>query len=466
MTAQKIPIGLDECREFLSEIDLEAIYQEWQALRPPYLIQDRKPPQPVWGRRGFTANGKQAWMDVQATIDETDPNKAFCIYIHIPFCATKCGFCDCYSYRLANHRLKQVTTYLDCLENEMSQWGSIKNLTRRPVSTVHLGGGTPTFLKENEFLRLIRCCRETLAKGEQIEWALETTTSELCDDVPDMLDDQGFKRIHIGVQTLEDPVRSRILRRENASIVLDKIASGIARGWVVSVDLIHGLPGQTLAGLLQSIRALSEVGVDGISLYVLQVSQRNRAFIEQIGGFDPSQNQSYFMFQTASKFLQQLGYRKTLFNHFAREKDTNLYFNFPERNEDCLAIGTVADGVFGDYHYRHPEYAEYLRNVTDTFPGLQGGTRRTPQENKLFPVEVALLSSTLPYHLFEETLGAARCQKLFENWLSLSLVIPDDTEPCLYHLSSSGSWFVGKMIQQAHTLAVSTPTLGESSKDR
>lgn len=453
MTSPKIPMALDECREFLPAIDMDAIYREWQALRPPYRIQDRKPPQPVWGRRGFTANGKQAWVDIQAKINETDPNKAFCIYIHLPFCATKCGFCDCYSYRLTSHRDKQVTAYLDCLENEMSQWGRIDNLARRPVSTVHLGGGTPTFLKEAEFLRLIRCCRESLAKGEQIEWALETTTTELSGSVPDMLDDQGFKRIHIGVQTLEDPVRSRILRRENASKVLEKIAGGVARGWVVSVDLIHGLPGQTLAGLLQSIRLLSEAGVDGFSLYVLQVSQRNRAFIEEIGGIDPSQTESYFMFQTASKFLQQLGYRKTLFNHYAREKDTNLYFNFPERNEDCLAIGTIADGVFGDYHYRHPEYAEYLREVTNTFPGLQGGTRRTPQENKLFSLEIALLSSTLPYILFEEVLGVERCQKLFENWQSLSLVVADNADPGIYHLSSNGSWFVGTMIQQAHALA-------------
>ena len=139
-----------------------------------------------------------------------------------------------------------------------------------------------------------------------------------------------------------------------------------------------------------------------------------------------------------------------------RAKKTRIStFNFPERNEDCLAIGTVADGVFGDYHYRHPEYAEYLREVTNTFPGLQGGTRRTPQENKLFSLEIALLSSTLPYILFEEVLGVVRCQKLFENWQSLSLVVADNADPGIYHLSSNGSWFVGTMIQQAHGLAES-----------
>jgi oxygen-independent coproporphyrinogen-3 oxidase len=224
----------------------------------------------------------------------------------------------------------------------------------------------------------------------------------------------------------------------------------VAKKWIVSVDLIYGLPSQTLPGFLNDIKSLVEVGVDGFSLYGLQLSSRNRKFTEQHGLINRNGLADYFLLQAASRLLASLGYKKTLFNHFAREKDTNLYFTFPERGEDCLALGTVADGVFGDYHYRHPEYAAYRRGASESFPTLQGGLRRNKLESQLRPLEIALMSGSIFPNLFADVLGNERANELLRCWREAALVEADIRRGCLL-LTANGSWFTGHMMAQLFT---------------
>jgi len=255
-----------------AEIDVEAIRKEWLSLKPPYRIGDRRLPQPVWARRDFTETGEQAWAVLSHDVGRIDPRKPFCIYVHIPFCTTRCGFCDCYCFALRRYRTRHIERYLVALTQEMLAWNRLGSLASRPVSTVHFGGGTPTFLKAEPFSQMVNALRESFHTQPHTEWALESTSSELTDDMFFQLDTLGFTRLHIGVQSLEDPVRRLISRREPAATVLEKIVRAVEMGWVVSVDLIFGLPGQSLEGLLTDVKKLTEAGVHGFSLYELQLS--------------------------------------------------------------------------------------------------------------------------------------------------------------------------------------------------
>jgi anaerobilin synthase len=432
------------------EVDRESIWRAWQALPPAYVIEKRRPPVPVWARRGLAESGPEAWAALSATVAQTDAAKPYCIYIHLPFCASKCTFCDCYSFRLSQHVEREVDAYLARLEQEIALWSRLPGLAQRPVSTVHLGGGTPTFLGARALARLTGSLRAHFAVGAQTEWALESTSSELDAAMFDALREGGFTRLHVGVQSLEAAARHAIGRREPAAGVLDKLAQALALGWVVSVDLIYGLPSQTLVGLLGDLQTLAAAKVDGLSLYELQVSPRNRVFAERHGRTGAEARWgNYLLLQAASQKLAALGYRKTLFTHFAGARDHDVYFRFPERGEDCLALGTIADGVFGDYHYRHPEYALYQRSVSATFPGLQGGLRRTPQENQLRPLEIALLSARPAPEVFVAQLGREQAQALLEAWQAGALL-----EPRLagaWALTANGSWFAGEMLAHLAT---------------
>ncbi|MGD2206567.1 MAG: radical SAM protein [Anaerolineae bacterium] len=425
------------------EVNVAGVRQEWLALRPRYHIADRHLPLPVWARRPFTESGPEAWQTLCRDVPVIDAGRAFCIYIHIPFCPERCHFCDCYSFRLASHQERHIKGYLDLLTQEVRRWSQLGTLADRPVSTVHLGGGTPTFLDVESLAGLVGLCREHLAAGLDTEWALESTAAELSPEMLTGLDGLGFTRLHVGVQSLQDGVRQALNRRLKAAAVLETINQAVEMGWIVSVDLIYGLPGQTLDGLMNDIRLLVAAGVNGFSLYELQLSSRNRTFVQQHGLDQRDRQINYFLAQAASRLLVALDYQKTLFNHFADDRDTNLYFTFPERGEDCLALGAVADGSFGDYHYRHPEYAAYGRSVNGEFPGLQGGLRRTAVENRLQPLTTALLAGRVPVSLFADPTSLT----LLRRWRE-SLLLSEDPRSGQLCLTGNGSWFVGNMISE------------------
>jgi hypothetical protein len=152
---------------------------------------------------------------------------------------------------------------------------------------------------------------------------------------------------------------------------------------------------------------------------------------------------NYFFAQAGGQWLATLGFRRTLFNHFAGVHDTNLYFTFPERGEDLLALGTIADGVFGDYHYRHPTYADYCRGVSEHAPGLQGGLRHNALENRLQPLTTRLLAGHIPAAHLEQDVPPA----LLDRWRAAALLTPaSPSGDCA--LTGNGSWFVGNMISQ------------------
>jgi oxygen-independent coproporphyrinogen-3 oxidase len=334
---------------------------------------------------------------------------------------------------------------------EMRLWSQQGALDQRPVTTVHLGGGTPSFIGVKAFRRIVENCAQHFAVSPRTEWALESTVTHLPPDMLACLHELGFRRLHVGVQSLQDPVRRCIGRRQPAARVLDKVAETIALGWVVSVDLICGLPGQTLAGFLDGIQALSDAGVHGFSLYELLIYPQNRKWAARHGLVEREHLPNYLMFQAGASYLEALGYRKSLFNHWANEQDQNLYFTFPTRGEDLLALGAIADGVLGDFHYRHPRYNDYRHGVSEAFPALEGGVRRNALENRLHPLTTALLAGGIPAALapsFELELPGSD-ETLLGWWQDAALLENRDKR---LRLTANGSWFVGNMISQLLTL--------------
>jgi coproporphyrinogen III oxidase-like Fe-S oxidoreductase len=435
------------------EVDIESIRRQWMALEPPFLVDDWVLPLPVWAKRGYTETGEQAWRILRRDLGRIDATKPMCIYMHIPFCSSKCGFCDSYSFKLGRHQAQHINGYVALLEQEMRLWSRQGTLGQRPVTTVHFGGGTPSFVGVEAFSRIVESCAERFAISPQTEWAIESTVTHLWPEMLTCLHDLGFRRLHLGVQTLEDPVRRHIGRRQPAANVLTKAAEAIAMDWVVSVDLICGLPGQTLSGFLEGIRALWETGVHGFSIYELLIYPQNRTWAEKYDLVDRKHLPNYLMFQAGASCLEAFGYKKNLFNHWADERDKNVYFTFPSRGEDLLALGTIADGVFGDYHYRHPRYNHYRRDVSDTFPALEGGLRRNALENYVHPLTTAILAGSIPPVLVPslEAKSSGSDETLLQRWLDLAL-LKQSTQDDHLCLTANGSWFAGNMIDQLVTL--------------
>lgn len=441
---------MDEFERCLADappaIAVEPLRDRWAALRPHYDVDNWQLPLPPWAMRRYDDPGPRAWQTLGDDLARAPGERPFCLYIHVPFCTSKCHFCDCYSFMLAGHARRHVDGYIDRLIDELRQWATLGTLSQRPVSTVHLGGGTPTFLDEGDFRRLCVAIGAHFRVGPRTEWALESTVAGMTPNTFAALHELGFRRLHVGAQSVEDDVRRAIGRRSTAAELFGCLQRGRELGWVVSVDLICGLPGQTAGRFVAGIETLAGHGVNGFSLYELLIYPQNQRWATAAGLYPRRHGANFALFLMGAQRLEGLGYRRNLFNHWADAADDNRYFTFPMRDEDCLAVGAIADGLFGDYHFRHPRYAAYLRGG-DGQPALEGGLRRTARESALRPLAATLLAGHVAagpwanHHLSDGHLA-----RLFDRWQAAGLIERQDADG--WNLTGSGSWFVGNMIRE------------------
>jgi coproporphyrinogen III oxidase-like Fe-S oxidoreductase len=444
---------MDRFQEFFIHLPREIldptrIHHAYQALQGGYDVNDWKLPLPFWAHRDFEQSGEQAWDTLSHDLWAKPSQNPMCIYLHVPFCSSKCAFCDSYSFALSRDRAAEKKAYVDLLCAEIDLWGHMGNLSSRPVSSVHFGGGTPTFLGEEQFARLVYSCMDHFNTGPLTEWALESNTTTLTPGMFSTLHELGFRRLHVGVQSMEDAVRKIIGRRQSSSSVLNAIHQALDLDWVISVDLICGLPAQTITGFIQGIQDLINVGVNGFSLYELLIYPQNRKWATQHQLVDRDHLPNYFFFQAGARLLEEHGFAKNLFNHWADEKDRNIYFTFPQRAEDLLAVGCIADGVFGDYHYRHLGYRDYLLPASMGKPGLQGGLRRNSLENRLNPLILAIQSGQITAPMIDNfrALKTAQGTLLVDLWIKHALV--EEGPQGSLRLTTNGSWFAGNMISE------------------
>ncbi len=428
-------------------VDVEAIRAAWTALGTAYDLESWQLPLPLWARREYDHSGATAWQMLKHALSTTTQGRPFCIYLHIPFCNSKCGFCDSYSFKLGNHQGDHVEQYLANLCGELELWSRLGDLAQRPVSTVHLGGGTPLFIGQAGMARLVSCLRQNFAITPQTEFALETTVQSLTPDNIAHLNDLGFTRLHIGIQSMEDAVRGCIGRRTPAAQVIETVHRTLDLDWVVSADLLCGLPGENLDTYLDGIHRLIGAGINGISLYELLIRKQNFRWAENHGLTGQSHFPNYLTMQAGASLLEAHGYRKNMFNHWADDKDRNIYFTFPTRDEDCLAVGTIADGVFGNYHYRHPRYAGYMKGQSPDRPCLEGGLRRSPFEDFLYPLETAIFSGHItPAMLSILEYFSENGTPLLEKWLAHKMIELDSSGNAF--LTTNGAWFAGNLAAE------------------
>ena len=363
---QKLGHYIDQFRkEIPSGIDLEKIMDDWNKIPAHYKTSDRKMPVPEWKEQSFSDSGQICWQKLTEIISN-HCSKRISVYVHIPFCDRRCNFCDCLSTNVPGNKTEKLVLFNRLLLNEISQWANITDITEKPVTTIHFGGGTPNFLPIQDLRGIVDCLKGGLNVTDATELALESTSTLLTDVHLKELLNMGFTRLHVGVQTLDDPVRKILGRRESAHNVIKKLGSAMKLGFVVSVDIIYGLPSQEVTSLIDTLSQLAGEGIHGFSLYHLNITNKNRKFFERLNGFERDIINDYLLFHIADNYLLQKGYTKNHFVHYARSQDKNLYYNHVCRGEDLLALGPTADGFFGDYFYIHNPIQEYLSEAKKT----------------------------------------------------------------------------------------------------
>jgi coproporphyrinogen III oxidase-like Fe-S oxidoreductase len=365
---------------------------------------------------------------------------AISVYVHIPFCRRRCVFCDCHSVAIGKKGDQNNSLYVKLLLEDLETFCNIGGMCDRPVTTIHFGGGTPDSIGYELLTELAEEIRKRLNVSPTTEWAIETNLHGCCPQGIDRLIKTGFSRLHAGVQTLDDSLRTKLGRKTSSKEVIDRLLSAMTKGMVVSVDMLYGLPDQVLTDLLRDINFLIEKGVHGVSLYRLNISSRNRkAMHKRFPSFHREPLKDYLSLTAAENILLSAGYRKNHYVHYALEPDKDLYFRHAVRGEDLLAIGASATGMIGDRGYLCDYYPDYVSRDGKLSPFASiVPDALTNQSGELAK---ALMAGVV----LQETIADTQVSDLVNRWKEAHLLAPKNGG-C--RLTAPGSWFIGKMLRE------------------
>lgn len=281
------------------------------------------------------------------------------IYIHIPFCAKKCGYCDFYSVKWNEI---QEYKYIQAAINEIKDYSRLSN--KFIVDSIYIGGGTPSIINPQYIEYIIRTIKSIFTVTNDCEISMETNPNSLNSDKLNAYKNMGINRLSIGIQSLNDYILKRIGRVHNSKEALHAIDLAKSCGFEnINADVMFNIPGQTIDDVNDTINQLIEKDVKHISFYSLKLekgtpmytSEKNKEIIM------PEEDDEREMYYAGRNIMEKHNLMQYEISNFAikgYECRHNLkYWN----QEEYIGIGPSAHSFLGNMRFNNPsDLTEYV----------------------------------------------------------------------------------------------------------
>lgn len=199
--------------------------------------------------------------------DGTEPALPLSLYVHVPFCETRCFFCGC-NVIVSRDKERRAREYLPLLDREMAAVAELAGAPEREAIQVHWGGGTPTFLPPDEIARLMATVRHRFRLSAGCEIGVEVDPRRLSPGHLDALADGGVNRLSMGVQDVDPTVQRAVNRVQPADETREVLEGARRRGMTsINIDLIYGLPHQTPDGFAATVDEVIRMSPDRVALF-------------------------------------------------------------------------------------------------------------------------------------------------------------------------------------------------------
>ena len=297
------------------------------------------------------------------------------IYVHNPFCARKCPYCDFYSvtdiscteafYKAAIREVEILGSIID----ETTGTNPLTDIDNK--DTVYFGGGTPSVPDSKFITELLRTIKEAFNIASDAEITIEVNPSSVTTEKLTEYLQAGFNRISLGVQSLDDEVLKTLGRLHDSKGAIEAIEKIREAGFTnISADLITGVPGETLEGIKNDIKTFREHGVKHISTYSLMIEEgtafydRYNTTIEEY--ISPETERE--MYHGTRAFLNELGYETYEISNSAMPGFKSIHNSSYWNSCEYFAIGAGAHGFLGNLRYGHRDdvraYIEEMNTIT------------------------------------------------------------------------------------------------------
>ena len=302
------------------------------------------------------------------------------LYFHIPFCDTLCFYCGC--NKVVTKNRARAAPYLARLHKEIVLQSALFDRGRR-VDQLHWGGGTPTFISHDEMRALMRVTRAHFAlhDDDSGEYSIEIDPRETDDDTIAVLRELGFNRLSLGVQDFEESVQRAVNRLQSEAETFAVMEQARRQGFKsISVDLIYGLPFQSVASFARTLDKIVAAAPDRLSVF--NYAHLPEMFMPQrrIKEEDlPSPAEKLDILKMSIERLAAAGYVYIGMDHFAKPDDElavaqrsrTLYRNFQGYSThaecDLIAFGVTAIGMVGN------TYSQNVKTLDEYYQRLDAG---------------------------------------------------------------------------------------------
>jgi len=374
-------------------------------------------------------------------LDALPTNAALSLYVHVPFCATICYYCAC--NKIITNNRKHAVSYLQSL------YGEVELLSphlpqRHVVEQLHFGGGTPTYLSDQQFVDVFeRLSRSfNLLQTNKRDFSIEIDPRTVDPDRIAMLTKLGINRMSLGIQDFDPHVQLAVNRLQSEAATADIMRAARDNGVKsLSVDLIYGLPEQTTARFARTIERVIGLGPDRISLYsYAHLPERFKTQRQIRAELLPDAETKLKLLQLAVDTLCAAGYRHIGMDHFARPEDElveaeqngSLHRNFQGYTThghcDLIGLGVSAISSIGNLYCQN---AKTLKAYTQAIDGGELPVERGLILDRDDQMVRALIGSLMCHFELDITAFEARWQ------IALDKAFPD-ASPALDRLEQDG----------------------------
>ncbi len=284
------------------------------------------------------------------------------LYVQIPFCRAKCAYCDFNSYA---GQESLIPAYVDALLREASLWSKAGRVGR--VETLYFGGGTPSLLPVDEMKRLMDGLRRRLNLADAAEVSMEANPESV--DLPRLqaLRDLGVNRLSLGVQSFDDGELRFLGRIHDAARAEEAYRDARRAGFdSVSLDLIFGLPGQSLARWQRTLEKAVALSPDHLSLYALTIEEETPLArrVERGECAEPDADVQADMYGWSSDCAAAAGYEQYEISNWARSGHRCRHNLTYWRCAPYLGLGAGAHSYLGGYRFaNHKQPKKYVKAV-------------------------------------------------------------------------------------------------------
>lgn len=317
--------------------------------------------------------GQNEYLETVSNSNEELLPKPLSLYLHLPFCNTVCFYCACNKIITANRN--RAAPYLEDLKKEIKLQAQLFDDDRK-VSQLHWGGGTPTFISNQQIQELMDSIKDnfSLYDDDSGEYSIEIDPREIHRDTIPLLRKIGFNRISIGVQDFEPEVQQAVNRIQSSDQTLEVIEDARKnRFHSINIDLIYGLPKQTVSSFKKTIHKIIDIEPERIAIYNYAHLPHLFKTQRQIDESNlPAPSEKLEILAQAIDSLTEAGYVYIGMDHFAKPDDElaiaqrkgNLYRNFQgySTNANCDVIGlgiTAISRVSNSYSQNVKTLDEY-----------------------------------------------------------------------------------------------------------